>query len=156
MSDFTFPDDVDRAPSPPMRPMAAREVFTILQDVWRQQNGIDADAHIERPLTGAMTIEAAVNELGVSRMFDDWPSIARFLDDIFRTDASVRQWEDVAEAKRTVTLDDICEFIAQHAQAPLVQREFGDRQLSWQAAMLRSVLLVLRDARTDIEGWTLQ
>jgi hypothetical protein len=141
-------------PSPPARPMSADEVLQVMIDVWRQREGIDPNVQYVVPITRRVNVERAANLMGLPRLADDWIDIATMLRDLFRVEIDKERWRAAIEPKKHKLLGPVCDLIAEHARAPLIERRFESVALNWQAAAFRSILLILSDAGVDVHGLT--
>ncbi|MCZ6834336.1 MAG: hypothetical protein O7G85_01045 [Planctomycetota bacterium] len=141
-------------PTPPARWMSSDEVLQVLIDTWRNRKGIDANPDYDIPLKRSSNVEEAINHLGIGRLHDDWPTIAVYFKRLFNVHIEYEQWKSVLDSKKEKTLGPVCDLIAEHALAPLIEREFDSVMLSWPAACYRTLLLLLNDLDIVIQDMT--
>lgn len=134
--------------------MSADEVLAVMIDVWRQAEGVDPNAQYRIPISDRIGVERAVNLMGPPEFSDHWVYIAAMLERLFRVEIDRQRWRAVLEPPKHRPLGPVCDLIAEHALAPVIDRGPGSTSLDWQAAAFRSILLILNDAGLDVQGLT--
>ena len=134
--------------------MSADEVLAVMIDVWRQAEGVDPNAQYRIPISDRIGVERAVNLMGPPEFSDHWVYIAAMLERLFRVEIDRQRWRAVLEPPKHRPLGPVCDLIAEHALAPVIDRGPGSASLDWQAAAFRSILLILNDGGVNVHGLT--
>jgi hypothetical protein len=134
--------------------MSVDEVLEVIIDVWRQREGIDPNTRYIIPITRRTNVSRTADLMGLPRSDEDWIELAAMFERLFRIETGKEQWWAVLAPTQHRSLGPVCDLIAEHALAPVIERRVGSKTLHWPEAAFRSITLILNDAGIDVHGLT--